>query len=58
MHYNDVRNGTNITEGVLEKYRAAVEKRGMISKDGLYAEWLSVKRGSVTASNSIGTTAW
>ena len=58
MHYNDIRDGTNVTEGVLEKYRTAVETRGMISKDGLYAEWFSVRQGTVTASNGIGFTAW
>jgi hypothetical protein len=58
MHYNDVRDGSSVASTVLEKYRAALDKKNMISSDGLYVDWLSVRQGTVTPAKSVGFTAW
>lgn len=58
MRYNDIRDGTNVTEEVLEKYQAAIEKKGMIPSDGLYVDWLSVRQGTVKNAKAVGFTAW
>ncbi|KAE8372852.1 hypothetical protein BDV26DRAFT_82392 [Aspergillus bertholletiae] len=58
MRYNDVRHGTNVVDGVLEKYWEAVQKRGMIAPDGLYVDWLLLRQESTVQKHGIGFTAW
>lgn len=57
MHYNDVRDGTDVVSGVLQKYSAALEKKNMISRD-LFQDWVSVKQGRTAPPKSVGLTAW
>lgn len=37
MHLNDARDGTNVAEEILSKYKTALEDKGMISRDDLYS---------------------
>jgi hypothetical protein len=59
MRYNDVRNGTNIVEGVLEKYTATWKsKEGFLQDDGLFVQFYTVKRDQRIPECGIGLTAW
>ncbi|KAE8159826.1 hypothetical protein BDV40DRAFT_290574 [Aspergillus tamarii] len=67
MRYNDVRDGTNIVSGVLEKYKAAWDAKGMVQPDGLFVDWLLVKQQlswppliqfGAGPPREIGFTAW
>lgn len=58
MRYNDVRDGTDVVSGVLQKYAAALDKKKMISRDDLFQDWLSLKQGHTTTPKSVGLTAW
>ncbi|KAJ5698280.1 hypothetical protein N7462_000285 [Penicillium macrosclerotiorum] len=58
MRYNDVRHGTSVVEGVLEKYWNAIQKKQMISSDGLFVDWLFLKQGNTKQAGGIGFTAW
>ena len=44
-----------MTRKVLEKYQAAIEKKGMISSDGLYVDWLCVRQGTVMNAKAVIT---
>ncbi|KAJ6601169.1 hypothetical protein DFH09DRAFT_1490267 [Mycena vulgaris] len=56
---NDVRNGTNVVDGVLEKYTAAWKsKRGFQQADGLFVDWHRVKQDDMIPSGGLGFTAW
>lgn len=59
MRYNDSRDGTNKVEGeILPKYRAALDKKGMIGADGLYATWFAVKQQKAIPARHGAHTAW
>lgn len=59
IRYNDARNGTNIIEGVLEKYTAAWKSRqGFLQDDGLFIQMFKVKRGDRILERGVGFTAW
>lgn len=58
MRYNDVRDGTNVTEGVLAEYKDAWEKRGMVCPDGLLVDWLFVEQDKTLPARDVGFTAW
>ncbi|PYH94018.1 hypothetical protein BO71DRAFT_450308 [Aspergillus ellipticus CBS 707.79] len=58
MHYNDVRHGTDVANGVLEKYKAALEAKKMISRDDLFQDWVAVKQGYTATPRSAGLTGW
>ena len=58
MRYNDVRHGTNVVSGVLEKYWTALQEKRMIASDGLFVDWLFVKQGFTLAPRGVGFTAW
>ncbi|GLA13196.1 hypothetical protein AnigIFM62618_009726 [Aspergillus niger] len=58
MRLNDARDGTKVVDEVLKKYRAALEKKDMISQDGLFKDWISVKQGHTATAQSVGLTAW
>ena len=58
MRYNDSRDGTHIVDDVLEKYKAATARKGMINEDGLFSDMWAVKRDIVVPAQDIGWTAW
>ncbi|KAI9729547.1 MAG: hypothetical protein M1834_006743 [Cirrosporium novae-zelandiae] len=58
MRYNDVRDGTNFVDTVLEKYSAAIKAKHMLNPTGLHADWYRVKQGSTSQAGDIGFTAW
>ncbi|OKL56704.1 hypothetical protein UA08_08016 [Talaromyces atroroseus] len=58
MHLNDARDGTDVAPKVLEKYKAALEKKGMIARNDLYKDFISVKQGHAVPAKSVGFTAW
>ncbi len=58
MHLNDVRDGSTIGRKVLEKYKDALNKKGMVSRDDLYKDWFVLKQGQTKPAKSVGFTAW
>ncbi|PSN65095.1 hypothetical protein BS50DRAFT_622397 [Corynespora cassiicola Philippines] len=58
VRYNDIKNGTNIVEGVLDKYWKALQEKKMIASDGLFADFLLVKQHVVKPPLGVGWTAW
>lgn len=59
MRYNDVRDGTDRMEGILDKYRNAwKEKGGRVHKSGLYVSMWVVKQDTMRPPMGIGWTAW
>lgn len=58
MRYNDVRDGTDIVEGVLERYQKALTAKAMIGTDGLYARFYAVKQDRSVPATQAAHTAW
>lgn len=59
MRYNDVRDGTNKVEDyILPRYRAALQAKGMLGEDGLYASFYAVKQKKAIAARHGAHTAW
>ncbi|KAL6693922.1 hypothetical protein J3F84DRAFT_378079 [Trichoderma pleuroticola] len=58
MKYNDARDGTDVSGEVLDKYKAAWEKKGMVSPSGLYVDWYFVRQDRTLPPKSVGWTAW
>ncbi|CVK85022.1 uncharacterized protein FMAN_01944 [Fusarium mangiferae] len=58
MRYNDVRDGTNTSETVLEKYKKAWAEKKMVAPNGLYVDWWFVEQDKTKSSTQIGYTAW
>jgi hypothetical protein len=58
MRYNDVRNGTNKVEEVLEKYKNAWAKKGLVSASGLFRDVYRVKQDDFMDGNDLAFTAW
>ena len=58
MRLNDVRNGSNVTEDVLTKYRAAWKEKGMIGADGLLKDMWLVKQDTTIPAKDPGFSAW
>lgn len=58
MRLNDVRDGTSVGKEVLEKYKDALDRKGMVSRDDLYKDWFVVKQGQTKPAKSVGFTAW
>ncbi len=58
MRYNDARDGTNKVEDILAKYKAAWDKKGMVSANGLLADFWLVKQDHVVPPSDVGWTAW
>lgn len=58
VRYNDIKNGTNVVEGVLDKYWEALQEKKMIASDGLFADFLLVKQHVVKPPLGVGWTAW
>ncbi|KAG4429667.1 hypothetical protein IFR05_014854 [Cadophora sp. M221] len=47
MRLNDVRDGTNKVDGVLDKYTAAWAKSSMVQSDGMFVDWFYLKQNSI-----------
>ncbi|KAF4462881.1 linalool dehydratase-isomerase precursor [Fusarium albosuccineum] len=58
LRYNDIRDKTNISEEVLEKYQAAWKAKGMRQENGLFISWYYPKQDKKKPSRDIGGTAW
>ncbi|KAF5652537.1 Linalool dehydratase-isomerase [Fusarium sp. NRRL 25303] len=58
MRYNDVRDETNTSEIVLEKYKKAWAEKKMVAPNGLYVDWWFVEQDKTKSSTQIGYTAW
>ena len=58
MRLNDVRDGTNVVSGVLEKYKAAVYRNGMVNDDDLYTSYFALKQRKGIAALQGAHTAW
>lgn len=59
MRYNDVRDGTNsVEQNILPKYKAALESKGMLPEDGLYASFFAVKQRMAVPARQGAHTAW
>ena len=58
MRYNDIRDGTNIVEDVLDKYTAAWKSKGMIQENGLFVNWYSPNQDTIKEAPAISFTAW
>lgn len=58
MRYVDARYGTNVVERVLEKYKAAIEHKGMIRSSGLFSDWWMVKQDLRVPADEAAFTAW
>ncbi|KAK7063673.1 Ldi domain-containing protein [Favolaschia claudopus] len=59
IRYNDIRTGTNLIEGVLEKYTAAWDaKNGYLQDDGLFVHCFQVKQRQRIPERSLSFTAW
>ncbi|TVY78925.1 Linalool dehydratase/isomerase [Fusarium oxysporum f. sp. cubense] len=57
IRYNDVRDGTNTSEVVLEKYKKAWAEKKMVASNGLYVDWWFVEQDKPESSTQIGFTA-
>lgn len=58
MHLNDARDGTNVGKELVDKYKTALEQKGMISQNDRYKDWISVKQGHRATVKSFGFAAW
>lgn len=58
MRYNDARDGTNVALEVLEKFKDAWAKKGMVASSGLYVDWLYMNQDKTKAPSDIVFTAW
>ena len=58
MRYNDVRDGTNEVEEVLEKYTDALERKKMLQPDGLWSAAYMLKQRVAAPSKQGNHTAW
>jgi hypothetical protein len=58
MRYNDFRDGTNVAEEVLEKYKEAWKAKGMIAQSGLCVDWYFVNQDKTAPPSDICFTAW
>ena len=58
MRLNDVRHKTNVIEGVLEKYLAAWEQKGMVGENGLFKDMWLVKQDFTVPAMDPAFSAW
>ena len=58
MRFADVHNGTKIIDDVLPKYKAAIERKNMISNDGWFADAYQVKQNRALPAMEVAFTAW
>ncbi|KFY48645.1 hypothetical protein V495_01158 [Pseudogymnoascus sp. VKM F-4514 (FW-929)] len=58
MRYNDNRNGTNVVDEVLPKYKKAWAGGSMFGSNGLIVDWYRVNQRNMAQPMSLGFTAW
>jgi hypothetical protein len=58
MRYNDVRDGTNVLDDVLVKYKNAIREKGLIRDSPVYSDWLFLKQGQAVPAQTVGFMAW
>ena len=58
MRYNDSRDGTTKVDEVLTKYKAAWDKKGMVTPSGLFVDMWVVKQDILRPAGDVGWTAW
>ncbi|KAM5350938.1 hypothetical protein ACJ41O_003661 [Fusarium nematophilum] len=58
MRYNDVRHETNAVKAVLEEYKRAWDKKGMVTSSGLYVSWVFMRQDQIMPPIGISFTAW
>lgn len=59
MRYNDIRNGTNVVDEILPKYKAAwADEDSMFASNDLIVDWYRVRQKDMAQPMSIGFTAW
>ncbi|OBT64963.1 hypothetical protein VE03_05645 [Pseudogymnoascus sp. 23342-1-I1] len=58
MRYNDSRNGTNVVDEVLPKYKAAWAGGSMFASNGLIVDWYRVNQKNMAQPMGLGFTAW
>lgn len=58
VRLNDVRDGKNTVSGILERYKAAVTKHGMINEDSLYTSFFALKQQKSIPARHGAHTAW
>lgn len=58
MRYNDSRNGTNVVDEVLPKYKEAWAGGSMFGSNGLIVDWYRVNQKNMAQPMSLGFTAW
>ncbi|GJC89183.1 linalool dehydratase/isomerase [Colletotrichum liriopes] len=58
VRLRDARQGTTVIEGVLEKYKAAWDKKGLVGSDGLFPDLWMVKQDFTLPAKDPAWTAW
>ena len=58
VRLNDVRDGKDIVSGVLEKYKSAILKNGMVNGDSLYTSFFALKQQKAIPPRHGAHTAW
>ncbi|WYZ44936.1 hypothetical protein EsH8_VIII_000252 [Colletotrichum jinshuiense] len=58
VRLRDARQGTNVIEGVLAKYKAAWDKKGLVGPDGLFPDFWLVKQDFTLPAKDPAWTAW
>lgn len=58
MRLNDARNNTHVVDDVLQKYWPALQRKQMISPNGLFVDALSVKQSIPRQARDVAFTAW
>lgn len=53
-----MRNGTNVVDDVLAKYKAAWAERGFIGENGLFRRFYTTRQKRLVESEEIGHSAW
>lgn len=58
MRYADVHLGTDIVDGVLEKYKAALKRKGMVKETGYFSDLWQVKQDRAIPAAEAAFSAW
>lgn len=58
MRYNDIRSGTDVVSGVLERYKSSWEKVGIVADSGLFVDMYLVEQRARISQGHIGFSAW
>ena len=58
FRYNDTTDGSYIVDEVLQNYKAAWAKKGMIGENGLFHRNYYPNQGTYGVAQDVGQTAW